>query len=95
MPHKIIFSDQAAEKLILIFNDIETRFGKRSKDLVKKEFQKTIISASVFPEIGKIYDKHLRYVIVKKRSILFYRFENNTMYIVAVFSSKENWMSKI
>jgi plasmid stabilization system protein ParE len=67
MPHKIIFSDQAAEKLILIFNDIETRFGKRSKDLVKKEFQKTIISASIFPEIGKIYEKTFEVCNCKKK----------------------------
>lgn len=95
MPQKIVFSDQAAEKLTSIFNDVQTRFGKESKDRLKKAFQRTIISASLFPEIGKKYNERLRFLIVKKKTILFYRYENGVMYIVAVFSARENWMLKI
>ena len=95
MPQKIVFSNQAAEKLASIFNDVQTRFGKESKERVKKAFQKTIISASLFPELGKQYNERLRFLIVKKKTLLFYRFENGVMYIVAVFTARENWVHKI
>lgn len=95
MPQKIIFSNQAAEKLTSILNDVKTRFGNESKEKLKKAFQKTIISALLFPEIGKKYNERLRFLILKKKTLLFYRFENVVMYIVAVYSAKENWMLKI
>jgi len=70
-------------------------FGKKSADKFLNETFSLIKHASYYPELGKIYRDNIRYLIVNRKTIVFYRYNKKTTYVDAVHLAKENWLNKI
>ena len=70
-------------------------FGKKSADKFLNETFSLIKHASYYPELGKLYRDNIRFLIVNRKTIVFYRHDKKTMYVIAVFLAKENWLNKI
>ena len=91
MSVKLIFTEEAEKNLILILNQIENRFGKNVRDRVLKDIEKIIMNAKFHPELGKRYRDDIRYIILRKRSLMFYKNDGKTMLVIAFFDTRENW----
>ena len=91
---EIIFSNNAIRKLDQLLSEIGERFGDNIKIRVKNEILSTIKHASYFKELGKTYRDDIRFLIVKKRTIIFYRHEKEKMYVISIFLTNENWLNK-
>ena len=90
----IKFSNQSRQKIDTIYSKILERFGKKSADRFIKEVFSVVRHASVYSDLGRSY-KNYRFLIVRKKTLIFYRHEKKIMYVVAVYESNENWVMNI
>ena len=93
--NKIIVSKESSDKIDDIYSSIMERFGKKSADKFLNETFSLIKHASYYPGLGKLYRDNIRYLIVNRKTIVFYRHDKKTMYVIAVYLAKENWLNKI
>jgi len=93
--NNIIISNESSEKIDDIHSNIMERFGQKVADKFLKETFKLIKHASYYPELGKIYRDNIRFLIVNRKTLVFYRHDKKTMYVIAVYLAKENWLNKI
>lgn len=93
--NNIIISKEASDKIDDIYSSILERFNKKVADKFLNETFSIIKHASYYPEVGKKYRDNIRFLIVKKRTLVFYRYEKETMFVIAVHLAKENWLNKI
>jgi len=94
MPQQIVYSKSVELKLDSIALQIEDRYGLSASNNFLKEFFKMIRHASRFPDLWKIYREDIRFLIIKKMTLIFYKHDGPTMYVVAVFLARENWMNQ-
>lgn len=90
----IKFSNQSSQKIDTIYSKILERFGKKAADKFTAEVFAVIRHASVYSDLGRSY-KNYRFLIVRKKTLIFYRHEKEIMYVVAVYESNENWVMNI
>ena len=93
--NNIIISKESSEKIEDIHSSIMERFGKKVADKFLEETFTLIKHASHYPELGKIYRDTIRFLIVNRKTLVFYRHDKKTMYVIAVHLAKENWLNNI
>ena len=93
--NEIIVSKESSDKIDDIYSSILERFGKKSADKFLDETFSLIKHASYYPGLGKIYRDNIRYLIVNRKTLVFYRYDKKMMYVIAVHLAKENWLNKI
>lgn len=92
--NNIIISNESSEKIDDIYSYILKKFGEKSANKFLEEIFSVIKHASYYPELGKIYRDNIHFLIVNKKTLVFYRHEKKTMYVIAVYLAKENWLNK-
>jgi plasmid stabilization system protein ParE len=91
----IVISKEASDKIDDIYSSILERFNKKVADKFLNETFDIIKHASYYIGLGKKYRDNIRFQIVKKRTLVFYRCEEQTMFVIVVHLAKENWLNKI
>ena len=90
----IVFTNQSLLKIDSIYSKILDCFGKKAADKFIEEVFSIVRHASVYSDLGRSY-KQYKILIVRKKTLIFYRHEKEIMYVVAVFEAKENWIMRI
>ena len=88
---ELIFTEEAEKNLKNILDSISNRFGVLVRNRVLEEFEGIISHALIYPELGKIYRDDIRYIILRKKSIMFYIHDGKKMLIIAFFDTRQNW----
>lgn len=88
----VTFTDEANKNLINLLKGIKKRFDLKVATRVKDDIKKTINHARIYPQLGKIYRDDIRFLIIRGKTIMFYRSDGKSILIITFFDARQNWM---
>ena len=88
----VYFTDTAAKSMQKILARIEKIFGIKAANNAREEIKKTLWMVVLNPKIGKVYREDMRFVIIRSRTIAFYKKVGEKITVIAVFDARQNWM---
>lgn len=88
----IVFSEDAQKNFDAVILNIKHRFGAKVAERVMNDIFEVIHHAKIYPQLGKTYRDDIRFLIVRKRTIMFYKSNGKSMIIINFFDTRQNWM---
>ena len=98
--NKLNYSQDYREKIRIMKKDLDTRFGKETRLKVFKKINSRIQSLKQNEDIGisvkEVLGVETDYqVIYVAKSYIFYRIEENDIFIVNIYNEREDFMWKL
>jgi plasmid stabilization system protein ParE len=90
MALEIRWTLEAFDDLDEILAYIESKFGLESAQIAFGKISTSIKLLASFPEMRKAVKNDIRAIIVSKRSIVFYRFDESHLIVLNVFFKGQN-----
>ena len=89
MDYKIIWSIEALSNLEEILNYLIEKWSQREIDNFKKKLTKQIELITLFPTMFPVslINSKLRRAVLSKQTTIYYRLEENAIYLVFIFSN--------
>lgn len=92
MSREIKLSEKAEKKLDKLLDFLEKEWSIKVKDEFIKKLDKSLTQIKVYPDSFPKSDttKGLHKCVITKQTILYYKFSNVSIYIVALFDSRQD-----
>jgi len=88
---KLKWTLTAEENLVNITDYILGRFTKKEVNFFFLAVHRVIGIVFEYPEIGSFYNQTIyRHILISKQTYLFYKVENNTVYLVTFFNNSQD-----
>jgi len=88
----IIWSDEAKNNLLCIIDYFETNWNEKGLRNFFEKFEKTLQLISQNPQIFRLTNKrkNVRKCVFSKQTSIYYKFENNKVYLITLFDNRQN-----
>ena len=93
--NEVIFTESAEVNLATLYNGIKFRFESGAANKFKKEVEDLLFRISMYSDLGKVYRDDIRYLILRKKTIIFYKKSDKKIVVIAIFDTRQNWMELI
>ena len=92
MSRKIVLSKRASRNLEKLLEYLETKWSKRVKDNFIKKLDKSLQILKEKPESSPKSEviKGLYRCVITKQTTAFYKFDNNSIYVVTIFDTRQD-----
>ncbi|MDD3787785.1 MAG: type II toxin-antitoxin system RelE/ParE family toxin [Petrimonas sp.] len=93
---EVVWSKTAKNSLATTIRFIKGNFGEGVAKTIRLEIEKRVGQLVVYPLLGKEDEKHstsgrkIRYIIVNRRSRVYYYLQNQRIYIILVWDTRQD-----
>jgi plasmid stabilization system protein ParE len=90
--YELFWSDEAAKNLESILGYIEKEWTQKEVEKFKKRLRQVLKLISINPNLfpKSQYNEQLHKAVLSKQTIVFYKTEENRIYLVYLFDTKRN-----